>query len=192
LTTVCGFYLSVPDINFLIPNDGNAKGLFDLTFLVGNSDILPAYDNSASNSITSAIEISFSNSFAADLGTGLTAGSEIACLNISGLTFNTMGRIKCQIYPSVSTITFPTIIVTGYDKIARNSIVRIQFANLQTLATGVTDYCKLGVSLSYYHYGGVKGYIYEPVSFVLGPTTASNTPKAISFTVSETGSNIVG
>jgi hypothetical protein len=94
------------------------------------------------------------------LGTGLAAGSEIACLNISGLTFNTMGRIKCQIYPSVSTITFPTIIITGYDRISAGSTVRIQFADLQTLAAGITDYCKLGVSLTYFDYGGTKGYIY--------------------------------
>ena len=75
LTTVYGYYLSVPSISFLIPNDADTKGLFDLTFIVGSTDILPAYDNSASNSITSAIEISFANSFAADLGTGLPAGS---------------------------------------------------------------------------------------------------------------------
>jgi hypothetical protein len=94
---VFGYYLSVPSISFLIPNDADTKGLFDLTFVVGSSDILPAYESSASNSITSALEISFANSFAADLGTNLAAGSEIACLNISGLTFNTMGRIKCQL-----------------------------------------------------------------------------------------------
>ena len=95
-----------------------------------------------------------------------------------------MGKIKCQIYPSVSTITYPTIIVTGYDRIYASTIVRIQFANLKTLPTGVTDYCKLGVSLTYYYYGGVKGYIYEQVSFVTGPPTAPATPKAITFTVS--------
>jgi hypothetical protein len=55
ITTVYGYYLSVPSITFLIPDDEKAKGLFDLTFVVGSSDILPAYDNSASNSITSAI-----------------------------------------------------------------------------------------------------------------------------------------
>ena len=103
-----------------------------------------------------------------------------------------MGRIKCQIYPSVSTITFPTIIVTGYDRIKAGSTIKIQFADLQTLPSGITDYCKLGVSLKYFDYGGVKGYIYEPVSFVVGPTTASTTPKAITFSVSETGSNRVG
>ena len=95
-----------------------------------------------------------------------------------------MGRIKCQIYPSVSTITFPTIIVTGYDRIKAGSTIKIQFADLQTLPVGITDYCTLGVSLTYYDYGGVKGYIYEPVSFVVGPTTAVNTPKSISFTIS--------
>jgi len=95
-----------------------------------------------------------------------------------------MGRIKCQLYPSVSTITFPTIVVTGYDRILAGTAVRIQFADLKSLSVGVTDYCKLGVSLTYYNYGGVKGYIYEPVSFVVGPPTAKATPKAITFTVS--------
>ena len=122
----------------------------------------------------------------------MAAGSEIACLNITGLTFNTMGRIKCQIYPSVSTITFPTIVVSGYDRIAAGSVVSIQFADLQTLPVNVTDYCKLGVALTYFRYGGTKGYIYEPVSFVVGPTTAGNSLKAITFTMSETGSNKVG
>ena len=103
-----------------------------------------------------------------------------------------MGRIKCQIYPSVSTITFPTIIVTGYDRIQQGSTISIQFADLQTLPVGITDYCKLGVALTYFKYGGTKGYIYEPVSFVVGPTTAANPVKAITFSVSETGSNIVG
>lgn len=92
----------------------------------------------------------------------------------------------------MSTITFPTIIVTGYDRIAAGSTVRIQFADLKSLPVSVTDYCKLGVSLTYFYYGGVKGYIYEPVSFVVGPPTAKTTPKAITFTVAETGSNIVG
>lgn len=71
-----------------------------------------------------------------------------------------MGQLTCKIYPSVSTITYPTIIVTGYDRIYAGTTVRIQFANLKTLPTNVTDYCKLGVSLTYFNYGGVKGYIY--------------------------------
>ena len=55
ITTVYGYYLSVPDITFDIPKDADQKGMFELTFLVGVSDILPSYDSSASNSITSAI-----------------------------------------------------------------------------------------------------------------------------------------
>ena len=62
-------------ITFVIPNDGGAKGLFDLTFTVGSADILPSYTNSLSNSITSAIEISFAKTFDFDLGTGLSAGA---------------------------------------------------------------------------------------------------------------------
>lgn len=168
----------------MIPKDAGGKGLFDLTFTVGSADILPSYTNSESNSITSAIEISFAKTFDFDLGTGLQAGAEIACLNISGLTFNTMGRIKCQIYPSVSTITYPTIVITGYDRIYNNTVVRIQFANLKTLPADITDYCTLGVSLTYFTYGRTKGYIYQPVSFVVGPTSAPNSPKSITFTVS--------
>lgn len=103
-----------------------------------------------------------------------------------------MGRITCKLYPSVSTITYPTIIITGYDRVPAGTTIRIQLANLQTLPTGVTDYCKLGVGLTYFNYGGVKGYIYEPVSFVVGPPSAPVTPKSITFTVSELGTNIVG
>lgn len=176
----------------MIPLDASQKGLFDLTFTVGTADILPSYINSADYTITSGIEITFSNSFAADLGTGLAAGSEIACLNITGLTFNIMGKITCRIYPSVSTITYPTIIVTGYDRIYASTVVRIRFADLRTLAAGFSDFCKLGVSYTYFNYGGAKGYIYEPVSFVVGPTSAPNTPKTITYTISEISSNYVG
>jgi hypothetical protein len=95
-----------------------------------------------------------------------------------------MGKLTCRIYPSVSTITYPTIIITGYDRIYANTVVRIQLANLKTLPAGITDYCRLGVSYTYFNYGGVKGYIYEPVSFVIGPTTAPNTPKTITYTIS--------
>ena len=70
--------------------------------------------------------------------------------------------------------------------------VRIRFANLLTLPTGVTDSCKLGVSLTYYDYGGTKGYIYEPVSFVVGPPSAPVTPKAITLAVTEQSSSKVG
>ena len=140
----------MPSIVFAIPLDGGSKGLFDITYLVGIVDILPSYQNSADNSITSAIEITFANTFDASMGTNLPTGSEIAFLAVSGLTFNTMGKITCRIYQSRSTITYPTIIVTGYDRISAASTVRIRFANLKTLATGVTDYCTLGVSLTYF------------------------------------------
>ena len=192
LTTVYGYYLSVPLITFVIPLDASQKGLFDLTFTVGTVDILPSYINSATYTITSAIEVSFANTFDATLGTGLSAGSEIACLMVSGLTFNIMKKITCTIYPSVSTITYPTIIVTGYDRITAGTVVRIRFANLKTLAAGITDYCTLGVSYTYYNYGGVKGYIYQPVSFVVGPTSAAATPKTITYTISEVSTNYVG
>ena len=43
ITTVYGYYLSVPDITFDIPKDADQKGMFELTFLVGTSDILPSY-----------------------------------------------------------------------------------------------------------------------------------------------------
>jgi len=108
------------------------------------------------------------------------------------MTFSTMGRIKCRIYPSVSTITYPTIIVTGYDRIYAGSVVRILFANLKSIPAGVTDYCKLGVSLTYFNYGGAKGYIYEAVSVVVGPPTAVTVPVPISFSVNEVSTNYVG
>ena len=43
ITTVYGHYLSVPNITFDIPHDADQKGMYQLTFLVGSSDILPAY-----------------------------------------------------------------------------------------------------------------------------------------------------
>lgn len=49
--------------------------MYDLTFTTGSADILPSYINSAAYTVTSAIEISFANTFDASLGTGLPAGS---------------------------------------------------------------------------------------------------------------------
>jgi hypothetical protein len=103
-----------------------------------------------------------------------------------------MGKLTCKIYPSTSSITYPTVIITGYDRIYASSVVRFRLANLKTLAAGITDYIKLGASLTYFTYGGTKGYIYEPVSFVVGPTTAPITPNTITFTVNEIGTNFVG
>lgn len=42
----------------------------------------------------------------------------------------------------------------------------------------------MGVSLTYYDYGGVKGYVYEPTGIVVGNTTAAITP--ISITIAAT------
>jgi hypothetical protein len=78
---------------------------------------------------------------------------------VLGLTFNTVGKLTCKIYPSTSTITYPTIIITGYDRITNGSTVKIRLANLKTLSIGIQDYIKIGVSLQYYDYGS-KGYIY--------------------------------
>jgi hypothetical protein len=55
LTTVYGYYLSVPLINLVIPMDASQYGLYDLTFTTGSADILPAYTNSETYTITSAI-----------------------------------------------------------------------------------------------------------------------------------------
>jgi hypothetical protein len=55
ITTVYGYYLSVPSIVCKIPLDASTAGLIDLQFVVGTVDILPSYINSADNSITSAI-----------------------------------------------------------------------------------------------------------------------------------------
>jgi hypothetical protein len=103
-----------------------------------------------------------------------------------------MGKLTCKIYPSVSTITYPTIIVTGYDRILALTVVQISIAGLQSLKVGVNDYIKIGVGLVYYDYGNTKGYLYEPTSKVVGPPTSVAVPKAITVTVSETSSNTVG
>jgi hypothetical protein len=140
LTTVYGTYLSVPNINIIIPLDAGSIGLFDFSFLVGSSNIPPAYPNSQSNSITSQIVFIFSNSFAADLGTGYQTGDAVGCVPISGLTFNTIGRLTCTISLSTSPSTYPTITLTGYDLILNATTVRIRIAGLKTLPVGVQDY----------------------------------------------------
>lgn len=103
-----------------------------------------------------------------------------------------MGRLICRIYPSVSTITYPVIIVKGYDKIYANETVTIHFAGLKTLPVGIQDYIKIGVSYTYYDYGNVKGYLYEPTGKIVGPTNSSVTPKVINVSVTETSTNFVG
>lgn len=155
--------------------------------------MLPSYENSASNRITSSIEIEFSNSFEADLGTGKSAGEEIACLPVSGLEFSLLGKLTCKLYPSVSTITYPVVIATGFDRVAAGTEIIIRLAGLKTLPEGVEDFIKVGVTLTYFNYGGVKGYLYEPTGIVVGNTTAANTTYDISsLSVTESSTNFVG
>lgn len=155
--------------------------------------MLPSYENSANFRITSHIELEFSKSFANDLGTGKGPGDELACLAISGLTLASTGKLTCKIYPSFSTITYPKIVVTGYDRVRANTDVVIQVASLKSLPLTINDYIKMGVALTYFDYGGVKGYIYEPTGIVVGNTTAAITPNAInSVTIAESSSNFVG
>lgn len=51
----------------------------------------------------------------------------------------------------------------------------------------------MGVSLLYYDYGQVKGYVYEPTGIVVGNTTAAATTVAITgLTLTQSSTNIVG
>ncbi len=111
---------------------------------------------------------------------------------ISGLTLSTTGKLTCKIYPSYSTITYPIVAVSGYDRVLAYTDVVIRIAGLKTLAAGVQDYIKMGVSLTYWDYGQVKGYVYEPTGIVVGNTTATITPATISVGLSESSSNFVG
>lgn len=90
-----------------------------------------------------------------------------------------MGKLTCKIYPSYSTITNPTIIITGYDKILSGLTVSFKVAGLKSLPVLISDYIKIGVSYMYYDYGNVKGYIYEPTGKVVGPVTAKAALKSI-------------
>ncbi len=108
------------------------------------------------------------------------------------LNLKTMGKLTCRIYPSYSTITNPTIIVTGYDKVLSGQTVTLVIAGLKSLPVSVTDYIKIGVSYKYYDYGDVKGYLYEPTGKVVGPVTAKNSAKTITVSVTETSTNMVG
>lgn len=95
-----------------------------------------------------------------------------------------MGKLTCKIYPSVSTITYPTIIITGYDRILAGTTVTFRVAGLQSLPASITDYIKIGVSLTYFDYGGTKGYLYEPTGKIVGPTTSQISPKTITVSIS--------
>ena len=127
------------------------------------------------------------------MGTGKTAGEEIACLPVSGLAFSLTGKLTCKIYPSVSTITYPVIIATGFDRVYAGTEVVIRLAGLKTLAEGIEAFIKVGVSLTYFNYGGAKGYLYEYTGIVVGNTTAAITPFEINpLTVTESSTNFVG
>lgn len=111
---------------------------------------------------------------------------------ISGLTLSTTGKLTCRLYPSVSTITYPVIVVTGFDRVYSGTQVVVGIAGLKSLAADVSSYIKVGVSLQYYDYGGVKGYSYEPTGIVVGPPTAASPLAIASLTVTETSTNFVG
>lgn len=193
LTTVYGDLLEYPQIHIEIPKDADSIGLFEFKFRVGDIDILPSHQNSANSKVTSAIELQFSKSFEFDIGTDKMFGDEVACLGISGMSFSTTGKLTCRIFPSVSTTTYPKIIVTGFDRILKQTDVIFRIAGLKTLPEGVQDYIKIGVSLTYYDYGQVKGFIYEPTGFVVGNTTAAITPISITpLTLTEQSTNFVG
>lgn len=192
LTTVYGELLNQNDIDIKIPLDAEYDGLFEFNFVVGDTDIEPSYESTANTPITSGIEFIFSKSFEDDLGTGKSAGEEVASLPIAGLTFPTGGKLTCKIYPSVSTITYPTIICTGYNKIKTNTQVTIMIDGLKSLPSSTSDYIKVGVSYTYFNHGGVKGYIYEPTGFVVQGTSAKVTPKTYTFSVTESSSTLVG
>lgn len=57
LTTVYGKPLNSSIMSIDIPLDADSIGLFEFLFIVGDTDILPSHQNTASNKITSAIEI---------------------------------------------------------------------------------------------------------------------------------------
>lgn len=82
--------------------------------------------------------------------------------------------------------------MSGYDRVTANTDVVIRIAGLKTLAAGLQDYIKMGVSLTYYDYGQVKGYVYEPTGIVVGNTTAVVAPVPLTVTLSESSSNFVG
>ena len=94
-----------------------------------------------------------------------------------------MGKLTCRIYPSYSTITYPTIIVTGYDKILSDQVVTFRIAGLTSLPAATDDYIKIGVSYKYYDYGNVKGYLYDPTGKVVGGTTVPNTFKNMAINI---------
>lgn len=97
--------------------------------------------------------------------------------------------MRCYLDHSVSSITYPTIRVTGYDRIAAAQVVKFRFAGLESISAGTTDYIKIAVPLTYFQYGGAKGYLFRPTGKLVGPTTAPATPKAITFAVTESSDN---
>lgn len=50
------------------------------------------------------------------------------------MQFSTTGKLTCRIYPSLSTITYPVIIVTGFDRILKTTDVIFRIAGLKTLS----------------------------------------------------------
>ena len=82
--------------------------------------------------------------------------------------------------------------MTGYDRVKSGKIITVRFAGLKSFEAGITDYVKIGVSLTYFNYGGTKGYVYEPTGKIVGPVTSVNVPIGITVDISETSTNFVG
>lgn len=50
----------------------------------------------------------------------------------------------------------------------------------------------MGVSLTYFDYGKVKGYVYEPTGIVVGGATAAISPVSMTLSMTESSTNFVG
>lgn len=92
-----------------------------------------------------------------------------------------MGRLKCEIDLGTNPEDLPTIIISGYDKIAATTAVKLLVSGIKTLPDSKRVDIKIGIELIYNYLGGISAFIYEPTAPVLpAATNASNDAAASS------------
>ena len=98
----------------------------------------------------------------------------------SGLTTEYTGRLNCEIDLGTNPEDLPTIIVTGYDKIAAQTAIEILVTGIRTLPDWKRVDIRVGVQLVYKDLGGISAFIYEPTA----PTLPLATNNAYAATLS--------
>ncbi|KRX03573.1 hypothetical protein PPERSA_04125 [Pseudocohnilembus persalinus] len=189
LTNVQGYDFDISYMTIQNVADIDIKGLYQISFKVGNVDVPIGYNYGVS--IYSNIILSFNiddNNLIEDIGSGLNDGDEIGCVGVQGINISRQNRLICKIYLGSSEDYPPTIIVSGYDPIDAETQIIIY---LTEIIPNVANTIGVGIKL-YYNDFGTEAYLYGPQS--LSPIKGTAVSGVISLlnpvlTISDIGKN---